>query len=67
MSDTARAAAVVFVDPDASAPVHDGSSWADAFVDLQEALDAAEAAARAVNEIWGTPGSPVSVGVDSVL
>ena len=38
-----EAQTIVYVDEQATGPVHDGSSWCSAFVDLQDALDVAGA------------------------
>ena len=43
---------VIYVDPDAPGPAHDGSSWTTAFIDLQSALDAASAG----DEVWVAEG-----------
>ena len=40
---TLHAGNVIYVDINATGPMHDGSSWCNAFTDLQEALDVADA------------------------
>ncbi len=49
--------AVVYVDCEASSGANDGSSWADAFTDLQDALEAAAIRPDDVNEIWVANGN----------
>lgn len=49
---------VVYVSASATG-ANDGSSWADAFTDLQSGLDAAEASAGAITEIWVAQGTYV--------
>ena len=50
------AAEVVFVKADAQG-TNDGSSWENAYLDLQDGLDHAEASGGAVNEIWTAAGT----------
>jgi len=49
---------VVYVAAEATG-ANDGSSWADAYTDLQSALDHAEASAGAITEIWVAAGTYV--------
>jgi len=53
---TAVAQPVIYVDAGATG-AHDGSSWADAFTDLQAALDAAEASGGSIQGIWVAAGT----------
>lgn len=48
------AAAQVFVDLNAPGPVHDGSSWASAFLTVQEGIDAADPLDQ---EVWVADGT----------
>lgn len=41
VTSSALAGSILFVDPNASGPTHDGKSWCTAFTDLHEALDVA--------------------------
>ncbi|MGD8786702.1 MAG: C10 family peptidase [Phycisphaerales bacterium] len=47
---------VVYVDEDAVSGANDGSSWASAFADLQDALEVAAIYPNDVNEIWVAGG-----------
>lgn len=51
----ARGQSVVYVD-DSTVGANDGTSWSDAFRDLQAALDAVEASQGAITEIWVASG-----------
>lgn len=57
---------VVYVDADATSGANDGSSWADAFIELQDALCAASRSGGAVTEIWVAEGTyePAGPGGD---
>ncbi len=44
-------AEAIYVDANAVGPVHDGSSWCDAYLYLQDALAAAAAAGGTIDEI----------------
>jgi parallel beta-helix repeat protein len=48
---------ILYVDRQAAAGSGDGSSWTDAFVDLQDALDAAVNSPGIVGEIWVAAGT----------
>ena len=48
---SAQGQPVLYVDSDATGPIHDGSSWCQAYVHLQDALAAAVATGGTVNEI----------------
>ncbi|MEQ1743809.1 MAG: choice-of-anchor Q domain-containing protein [Saprospiraceae bacterium] len=48
---------VVFVDKDATSGADNGTSWGDAFVHLQDALDAAADCPGTVEEIWVAEGT----------
>ena len=52
----AWAQTVLYVDPEATGPDHDGSSWCAAFVHLQDALDAAQASGGSITEIRAANG-----------
>jgi len=56
IAGAAIAQPVVFVDQNA-AGAGDGSNWADAYLDLQSALDAAEQAAGEIREVWVAAGT----------
>jgi len=58
-----QAATVIFVDRSASG-LADGSSWVDAFTDLQPAIAAAEISTDPATQIWITAGkyTPAAVG-----
>ena len=53
---TALAQPIVFVDAKATG-ANNGSSWTDAYADLQPAFDAAEASGGAIREIWVAYGT----------
>ena len=53
LSGTALAESVWCVKSDAPGPTHDGSSWTDAFLDLQSALNAAQTG----DQIWVAAGT----------
>lgn len=61
-SDAAGADSILYVDHDAPGPVHDGSSWCQAFLDLQEALAAAEGSGGEITEIRVADGTYTPAG-----
>jgi len=61
----ARAGEIIFVNAAASG-MNNGTSWTDAFVDLQDALAFAESLKQEENEIWVAAGTyfPAAIGGD---